>query len=410
MSLFSPRLLTGATLLLLTACTMGPTLIGNPAQPYPLPHTPQVGDHAHLPTGTFVSEEEMLAAVTDAHLAYVGETHDNPASHRLELLVLQAMDERWPGQVSLGMEMFTRKQQPVLDRWTSGKLSEKAFLKEVDWYGNWKMDFALYRDLLIFARDRHIPIIGLNAEKDLVKTVGRTPLEALGAEDRDRLPEMDLTDPYQTALVESIYAGHVASDNQLAGFLRVQTLWDETMAETIANYLQTCLDGSLRMVVVAGGNHIRHGTGIPRRVFRRLPTSYVLVGTDEIHIPESKQDRLMDVTLPNFPMPPYDYVAYVAYEDLPERVKLGVRMEEKDGRIVALEVVPESTAARAGVRSGDILLAIDAEPVADNFDVVYAVGQRVKGDRGVLEVERNGEKLKLDLDFQPLPKAETHKP
>ena len=96
-----------------------------------------------------------------------------------------------------------------------------------------------------------------------------------------------------------------------------QTLWDEVMAETTANHLLTCLDGSQRMVVVAGGNHIRHGMGIPRRVFRRLPTSYLLVGTDEINIPADKQDRLMDVETPLFPMPPYDYVAYVAYEDLP---------------------------------------------------------------------------------------------
>jgi hypothetical protein len=321
------------------------------------------------------------------------------------------MAERWPGQVGLGMEMFTRKQQPALDRWVAGGLSEKAFLKEVNWAAGWKMDFALYRDLLTFARDRHIPIIGLNAEKDLVKAVGKAAPAELTAEDHDRLPEMDMTDPYQTALVKAIYAGHVASDNQLAGFLRVQTLWDETMAESVANHLQTCLDGTLRMVVVAGGNHIRYGMGIPRRVFRRLPTSYVLIGSDEIVIPESKQDRLMDVELPGFPMPPYDYVAYVAYEDLPgERVKLGVRMEEKDGRVVVMDVVPDSTAAKAGVQSGDVLLAIDAEPIAESFDLVYAVGQKSKGDKGRLEVERAGTKLTLDLDFQPLPKAEAHKP
>ncbi len=382
-------LIATCTLFLMTGCTTSPKLLGNPAMPYPLPHVPQIGEFAHLPTGTFVTEEELLAAARDVRVVFVGETHDNPASHRIELLVLQTLAERWPGQVSLGMEMFNRGQQPVLDRWVAGLLSEKEFLKEVDWYSNWKMDFAFYRDLLVFARDQRIPVIGLNAEKDLVKTISRTPLEELAAEDHDRTPEMDLTDPYQTALVKSIYAGHVASDNQLAGFLRVQTLWDEVMAETTANHLLTCLDGSQRMVVVAGGNHIRHGMGIPRRVFRRLPTSYLLVGTDEINIPADKQDRLMDVETPLFPMPPYDYVAYVAYEDLPgERVKLGVRMEEENGRVVVRDVVPGSTAAKAGVQAGDVLLTIDAEPIAESFDLVYAIGQKVKGDRGVLEVER----------------------
>lgn len=401
----------GFVLLALTACAMTHTPLGNPETPYPLIQPPRVGEIVHMPTGTLVREEEMLAAATDARIVYVGETHDNPASHRVELAVLQAMNERWPGLVSLGMEMFTRKQQPVLDRWTNGELSEKAFLKESDWTSNWSMDFALYRDLLSYARDHRIPVIGLNAEKDLVRAVGRNVPAELAEGDRGRLPEMDMTDPYQTAMVDAIYGGHAAGDNRLAGFQRIQTLWDETMAESIVNHLMTCLDGSRRMVVLAGGNHVRYGFGIPRRVFRRLPTSHVLIGSDEIEIPASKQDRLMDVEMPHFPMPPYDYVVFTAYEDLPgERVKLGVRMENQTGRVVVQDVVPGSTAAKAGVKGGDFILALDNEAIAESFDLVYAIGLRKQGDKAVLEVERNGEKLKLDLDFQPLPPMEPKKP
>jgi uncharacterized iron-regulated protein len=401
----------GFASLVLTACAMTHTPLGNPEAPYPLVQPPRIGEIVHLPTGTQVREEEMLAAATDARIAYVGETHDNPASHRVELAVLQAMNERWPGLVSLGMEMFTRKQQAVLDRWTNGELSEKAFLKEADWASNWSMDFALYRDLLIYARDHRIPVIGLNAEKDLVRALGRNAPAELPEGDRGRLPEMDMTDPYQTAMVDAIYGGHAAGDNRLAGFQRIQTLWDEMMAESIANHLMTCLDGSRRMVVLAGGNHVRYGFGIPRRVFRRLPTSYLLVGSTEIEIPASKQDRLMDVEMPRFPMLPYDYVVYTAYEDLPgDRVKLGVRMETQAGKVVVQDVIPGSTADKGGVKGGDVILAFDNEVIAESFDLVYAVGLRKKGDKAVLEVARGGENLKLDLDLQPLPKGEGHKP
>lgn len=407
---FTSTIVCGLFWLGLTACTMSHAPIGNPEVPYPPTRPPQVGDILHIPTGTDVNEAEMLAAATDAHIVYVGETHDNPASHRLQLAVIEAMVERWPGQVSLGMEMFTRKQQPILDRWVAGELSEKTFLKESAWHAVWSMDFALYRDLLNYARDHRIPVIGLNAEKDLIKAVGRNDPSEFPEEERTRLPEMDLTDPYQTAMVDAIYGGHASGDNRLAGFQRVQTLWDETMAETIANHLLTCLDGSRRMVVLAGGNHVRYGFGIPRRVFRRLPTSYVLVGGYEIEVPDSKKDRLMDVEMPHFPMAPYDYMVFTAYEDLPgERVKLGVRMEEKDGKVVASEVVPGSTADKGGVKAGDIILALDDEPVVESFDLVYAVGLRKKGDKAMLEVERGGEKLKLGLDFQPLPPMGPHK-
>lgn len=401
----------GVALWSLTACTMSHAPTGNPEAPYPLAQPPQIGEIVHLPTGTPVREEEMLAAVTDARIVYVGETHDNPASHRVELAILQAMTERWPGQVSLGMEMLTRKQQAVLDRWVANELSEKEFLKEADWYSVWSMDFALYRDLLIYARDHRLPVIGLNAEKELVKAIGRQIPAELPEEERARLPEMDMADPYQTAMVEAIYGGHAAGDNLLAGFQRVQTLWDETMAESIVSHLLTCLDGSQRMVVLAGGNHVRYGFGIPRRVYRRMPTSYVLVGSHEINVPDSMKDRMMDVDMPHFPMPAYDYVVYTAYEELPgERVKLGVRMEEKDGRVVVQNVVPGSTAEKAGVMAGDVILALDGMAIAENFDLIYEVGLRKTGDKAILEVERDGERLKLDLDFQPLPKTGMHKP
>lgn len=400
----------GIALWTLTACAMNAP-IGNPETPYPPALPPQIGEIVHLPTGTPVREEEMLAAVTDVRIVYIGETHDNPASHRLQLAILQAMAERWPGQVSLGMEMFTRKQQAALDRWVANELSEKEFLKEADWYSVWSMDFALYRDLLVYARDHRIPVIGLNAEKDLVKAIGRQFPAELPEEERARLPEMDMTDPYQTAMVEAIFGGHAAGGSLLDGFQRVQTLWDEAMAESIVAHLLTCLDGSQRMVVLAGGNHVRYGFGIPRRVFRRLPTSYMLVGSQEINVPDSKKDRLMDVDMPRFPMPAYDYLVYTAYEDLPgERVKLGVRMEEKDGRVLVQSVGAGSTAEKAGVMAGDVILALDGIAIADNFDLIYEVGLRKKGDKGVLEVERAGERLKLDLDFQPLPKMEMHKP
>jgi hypothetical protein len=308
------------------------------------------------------------------------------------------------------MEMLTRAEQPVLDRWVAGEFSEKEFLKAADWYTVWSLDFAYYRDLLHFAREQKIPVVGLNAEKALVRAVSQRDLAELDPAERDRLPEMDMSDPYQTAMVEAVFGGHSGGTNQLAGFQRVQTLWDETMAESVVRHLQSFPHDNQRMVVLAGSHHIRYGFGIPRRVFRRLPVSYALIGSEEVEFPEHRLGQRMRVQMPAFPMPPYDDVVFTAYEDLPgDRVKLGVRMEEQDGRVVVLAVVPGSAAERSGVLAGDTLLSLDGEPISENFDLVYAVGQKVRGDRGVLAVERGGEVLQLEVDFQPLPPAEPHK-
>jgi C-terminal processing protease CtpA/Prc len=192
------------------------------------------------------------------------------------------------------------------------------------------------------------------------------------------------------------------------GFARIQTLWDETMAETIAKTLAK-KGPEHRMVVMAGGNHIRYGFGIPRRVYRRLPTSYVLVGSRELVVPKEKQDKLMNVDLPRFPMTPYDYLIYTEYESLPgERVKLGVRMKEEDGKVIVEAVVPNSTADKAGVLAGDTIISLGGVLILDSFDLVYEVNQRVSGEQSTLVVERDGEQFELDSTFNPLPKTGNH--
>ena len=395
------------TFLTLTACTMTQQPIGNPEAPYPIMN-PLVGEIYHLPTGIKVSPEQMRSAMTDARIVYVGETHDNPAAHRLELDVLKAMAERYPGQLSLGMEMFNTGQQETLDQWTAGALSEKEFLKNSSWFNNWRMDYAYYRDILEYAREHQIPVVGLNATRELVKQVGRNSFDSLNEETRAQLPEIDLADPYQLAMAEAIYADHSSGKAMLDGFLRIQTLWDETMAENVVRIMQE-KGSEHRMVVMAGGNHVRYGFGIPRRVYRRLPTSYMLVGSRELVIPEDKQDMLMNVEMPRFPMPAYDYLAYTEYESLAgERVKLGVRMKEEDSKVVVEAVVPGSTADLAGILAGDIIVSMGGVVIADSFDLVYEVNQRVSGDQAALIVEREGKQINLDATFAPLPKTDEH--
>jgi uncharacterized iron-regulated protein len=405
-------LIAALSLLAVTACApatvtpsspAGKLLMGDPQEPYPLKAAPKVGDIVHLPTGKIVSLAQMLEVACDARVVYVGETHDNPASHRLEFVTLQGLEERHPGKVALGMEMFSRSQQPALDRWVAGKLDEKAFLKESHWFDTWKMDFEYYRDLLIFARDRHIPIIALNAEKSLVQAATSKPFAELTAEQRAQLPEMDETDPYQRGMVEGIFAGHSHGKMVLDGFLRGQTVWDETMAESAANFLKSPDGKDRHLLVIAGGNHISHGFGIPRRVFRRIPTSYQLIGGQEIVISTEKQKELMDVQLPDYPMVSYDFMNFFAYEELPKNgVLLGVAFEPTaSGRgLTVLSVVPGSNAERAGVKQADLLLSLDGEELAESFDLIYAMKKKHLGDRSILTLERSGNKLKLDVLYE----------
>ncbi|MBJ6726643.1 ChaN family lipoprotein [Geomesophilobacter sediminis] len=403
----SIRLLSLLSLLPLCACSHGP--VGNngsakwdPESPYPLPSPPKVGEIVHLPTGKLVSMDQMLSIAADYRIVYVGETHDNPASHRLELDFLKGMEERHPGRQAVGMEMFVRSQQPVLDRWVAGELTEKEFLKQVKWYETWRSDFAYYREILFYARDHKIPVVALNAEKSLVTALRTKTPEELPPQQRLELPQMDFNDPYQRALISAIFSDHLKGGLKIDGFVRAQTLWDETMAESVANFLDSPQGKDRHLLVFAGGHHVGYGFGIPRRVFRRMPASYLLVGGHEINLGAEKQDRLMDVEIPQFPMVPYDFLAYLKYEDLPATgVRLGVVLEPASGGkgVLVTMVEPHSAADAAGIQKGDVILEIDGTPIAENFDLVYVVQQKHPGDRGVLKIKRQEEILTLTATF-----------
>ena len=391
-------------LLALAACTpAGPQLIGNPQNPYPQSNPPKVGDIAHLPTGTPVTIDQLLDVAGDVRVVYFGETHDNPASHRMEATLLGGLEKRHPGQMALGLEMFSRSQQPILDRWVAGELSEKEFLRQAHWYEQWNMNFAYYRELLNLARERKIPVIALNAEKSLVKAIRGKPVVELSAEERAKIPALDLTDPYQRAQTLAILGDHSHDGFSAAGFVRAQTLWDETMAESIANYLASPQGTNRHLLVCAGGDHVRFGFGIPRRAFRRLPASYLLVGGQEINLPPDKQDRLMQVEVPEFPMVPYDFLAYLDYEDLPEKpVLIGIMFEPvKDGKgLLVKGVMPDSNGERAGLKKGDILLQMDGRVLKESFDLIYATQQKHPGDQTLFKVLRDDKQLDIKVDFR----------
>jgi membrane-associated protease RseP (regulator of RpoE activity) len=203
-------------------------------------------------------------------------------------------------------------------------------------------------------------------------------------------------------MVTAMYSGHSHGNSGQEGFRRVQTLWDESMAENVVRYLESPPGKNRRLVVVAGGNHVRHGFGIPRRVFRRLPASYLLIGSKELVVPEDKRDRLMDVEVPKFPMPPYDFLVFTAYEDLaPPKVMLGILLEEAEGKVRVKGVLPGSVAEAAGLQEGDVLLEIDGMPVAESFDLIYEVRQKRPGDRSILQIERAGSGQTVEVMFPP---------
>ena len=241
--------------------------------PYPPAGRPKHDEIVHVPTGVSMSFDGMMDMVAGARLVCIGESHDSLRAHRVQLQIIRELERRSPGRIAIGMEMFRRPQQEILDRWSRGELTELQFLEAIDWNRTWGTDFGYYRDILEFARDRRIDVVALNPSRELQDAVRRHGLDALPDGFRQQLPEVGEPDPHQRAVIKAVYGGHLPTRGAFDAFLRVQLLWEESMAATIVDYLGSARGAGKVVVTLTGGRHVEYGFGVPKKVIRRMPLS-----------------------------------------------------------------------------------------------------------------------------------------
>ena len=235
-----------------------------------------------LPAGIETSGSKTFGdIITDLlhnKVIYIGENHTNYEDHQLQLEITRALYENDP-RLAIGMEMFTRQSQSVLDRYLAGELDEKSFLKESHYFKTWRFDYRLYRDIINFAKHNHLPVIALNQEKNIVNQVFKSGgANSLDEDEASLLPaDRKLDEPGYRERIGTAYMMHAGQgqNGDFSGFLQAQALWDETMAETIVEFLKAHPDE--RMVIIAGRGHVDKINAIPPRVARRLPVSQAVV-------------------------------------------------------------------------------------------------------------------------------------
>ena len=86
-----------------------------------------------------------------------------------------------------------------------------------------------------------------------------------------------------------------------------------------------------------------------------------------------------------------------------DEVEDGVLWVERAVGVVAAEVASPSAASRAGVRPGDILLAIDNQPIEGRADVFAIQHQARVGDRHTYTLLRLGSREVANLSLSPMP-------
>ena len=221
-------------------------------------------------SGLSVTFDQMMADLYTARIIYVGEQHTRPRHHGIQLKILKQLSAVYP-DISVGMEMFSKPYQPILNRWTKGELTRPQFIAQTHWYANWKFDYALYENLLSFTKEHRIPLVGLNVPFHIPSKVAAGGIDNLLPAQKAHLPDtIDTTNAEHRAFVKSIFEKHPRRGlNNFEYFYEAQCVWEDTMAAAVS---QKIADG--RMIVFAGSGHLRHHYGIPLRAYRRSAATY----------------------------------------------------------------------------------------------------------------------------------------
>ena len=360
------------------------------------PQTGKPGDIVETRSGKRISFEDLIEDLSHVRVIYAGEVHTSIEDHRIQQQLMEALHDRNPS-LTLAMEMFPRKVQPVLDQWSTGMLKEEAFLEESNWKGNWGFPFRLYRGLLAGAKDRRMKVLALNAPHSVVRKIAQKGLSALTPEERSQIAaDFEPDDPKHREYVREQYEQHAAGNiRDFESFYEAQLTWDETMAETIAQYLKSA-PVQEQLLVILGNGHILHGAGVPQRAQRRFEHSYRTI----LPVPARSPDRRIDPEIA-------DYVWVTEGKGFAHlrRGLLGiaVRPAPSGEGVDVMGVMPDSPAAKAGVLKGDRIYEINETPIHSAEDMHNIVAAENPGPAHRFRIKRGEEEMDVEIMLVPLP-------
>jgi len=209
----------------------------------------ELGRIIELRTGAVLTPAQLVERLAKAPRVLVGERHDNPDQHALQLWLLRALATR-RAQGSLLLEMLNPDQQARVDRLRAAIAagqSPRDLLGELAWQRGWA--WSLYGPLLQYALRQPYPVLAANLER---AEIGRIYSQA------PALAGLAAAEPVRAALLAQIRQSHcnLLPESQLPAMLVVQQQRDRRMAEAMLAAPEPSL-------LLAGAFHVRRDLGVP---------------------------------------------------------------------------------------------------------------------------------------------------
>lgn len=342
--------------------------------------------------GRPTTDAAVLRQGANAPVVVLGESHENAEDHRWQLQTVAGLYALNP-KLAIGMESFPRRLQPVLDRWSAGELDEAAFLKVTEWDRVWGYDPAYYLPIMHFARMRGLPLIALNVERSLVSRTAREGWASIPPAEREGVGDpAPASDAYRKRLTD-VASGHGGKpdETKLNRFIEAQSLWDRAMAEAAAAAHRR--DGRT-VVAIMGRGHGEYRDGAVRQL------EDLGLGGSLVWLTWAPPGRGGDGGCNASAVRIADAVFGVSPATPAARARLGVEAAPaENGGLKIVRVAPNSIAATAGLKPGDVVVSAAGKIVNRPGELTALVRAAPPGTWLPLEIRRGGRTRGLIAKF-----------
>lgn len=192
-----------------------------------------------------VSFAEIITDMKNNNVLFYGEEHNDSVTHYLEHKILESLYNTYARDVTLSMEMFERDVQPVMNEYLTSEIREKNFKKDARTWSNYKD----YRAMVEICKLNKLDVICANAAgrySNLAGRKGQAALLTLPNESKKYfapLPYDTASGKYYEKLTGLFDDGNSKRkkqpSNEPFSLVMAQSLWDATMAFSIADYFKT---------------------------------------------------------------------------------------------------------------------------------------------------------------------------
>lgn len=323
---------------------------------------------------------QVMEQIDDAQVVLVGETHTRYDHHLVQLEILKYLYQKSP-DLALGVEWFQQPFQKHLDDYVAGDITEKEMLHLTEYFSRWKYNYRLYQPILQYARENKIPVIALNAPRELIRALAKSEIDDLPEELKSQLPKSyDWSDKDYEKRLRDIFELHPEYKGKFENFMRSQLTWDESMAERAVQYLQQ--NPEARMLVLAGSGHIMFGSGIPNRIKRRIDTDQFSILVSDDSLPATN-----DIA---------DFLILSVEQSLVPDGLIGAFFDTQ-GKLLKITGFSHNSAVKeAGLKQGAVIIGVDDKPVENFSEFKYAILNKKPGDTIELHYIDNAEAGKKD--------------